>query len=574
MVLTAIVFYPMLQNSFTNWDDLFYVTENGLLRGPDWKGIWTKPVVSNYHPLTIASLAWNYQSSALEPASYYFVNWILHAVNTLWVFLLAFFLSNRNSNIAWIVALFFGIHPMHLESVAWISERKDVLYTFFFLPSLICYWKYLDSYKKHFYIAALLLFIASLLSKPAAIILPFLLLLIDYYRNRGWSKKIWMEKIPFFLFMMIFLYLTLQIQSEKAIAKADSYSMMERILFAFYGFVEYVRRFFWPFPLSSFHPFPKSGGALPVMYYLAPILALIIAGITYYFRKQKWFIFSMGFFFINIMMILQFPITFGNCIIAERYTYVAYIGFAFGLAMAWQNFKQNPIIHKILTGCILLLGGVFLYTTFQRVGVWKNTETLWNSVIEVYPQSYISRANRANYLTQENRLEEALKDCNVALEVKPSHGQSLDNRAGLYIRMGKPELAVKDAASLIRYQPESFKGYLLMGYAQGALQQVDSALAMYTKAIELNPKSHEALGNRATILFNQKKQFDQALTDFNQAIELQNTNTMYLLNRAKCYYMMGQPQKALEGIQEVERLGGTVAESFKANVQTMLNMKK
>src|SRR6187431_970195 len=177
-VVTAIVFLPMFANGFTNWDDPLYVVDNALLRGPDWAGIFSKTIVSNYHPLTIATLAFNFQWSELEPFSYHFVNWLLHVFNTGLVFYFAYRLSQNNLWVGAITALFFGIHPMHVESVAWVSERKDVLYTAFFMISLLHYLQFIQKSNWQKYGLAMLFFIASLLSKPAAVTLPVVLVLI------------------------------------------------------------------------------------------------------------------------------------------------------------------------------------------------------------------------------------------------------------------------------------------------------------------------------------------------------------------------------------------------------------
>src|SRR6187397_1296590 len=147
-VLTAVCLWPMLKNEFTNWDDEFYVVNNQLLRGPDWKGIFSKQVLGNYHPLTILSYAFNFAISGLDPFSYLLVNYLFHIGNSLLVFYFIWNISGKNKFIAAFVALIFCIHPMHVESVAWVAERKDVLYTFFFLLSLIQYWRYLVSGKR------------------------------------------------------------------------------------------------------------------------------------------------------------------------------------------------------------------------------------------------------------------------------------------------------------------------------------------------------------------------------------------------------------------------------------------
>src|SRR6187431_3431288 len=197
--VTAVCLWPMLNNEFTNWDDEFYIINNQLLRGPDWKGIFSKQVLGNYHPLTILSYAFNFAISGLDPFSYLLVNYLFHIANTLLVFYFIWNISGKNKFIAAFVALVFGIHPMHVESVAWVAERKDVLYTFFFLLSLIQYWIFLNNAKKKNLVFCFLFFVLSLLSKPAAIVLPFVLLLLDYWKDRPFVSKVFVEKIPFFI---------------------------------------------------------------------------------------------------------------------------------------------------------------------------------------------------------------------------------------------------------------------------------------------------------------------------------------------------------------------------------------
>ena len=148
VAITTICFLPMLKNGFTNWDDEFYVINNQLLRGPDWAGIFNTPVVSNYHPLTIISLAINFAISGTDPSSYMIFNLLLHLANTVLVYYFILQISSGKNYVAVFTALIFGIHPMHVESVAWISERKDLLYTLFFLLSLIQYWRFLQTEKR------------------------------------------------------------------------------------------------------------------------------------------------------------------------------------------------------------------------------------------------------------------------------------------------------------------------------------------------------------------------------------------------------------------------------------------
>ncbi len=558
--VTAIVFLPMFSNGFTNWDDPLYVIDNALLRGPDWAGIFSKPVVSNFHPLTMATLALNFQASALEPFSYHFVNWLLHIVNTALVFFFAYRLSQNNLWVGLITALFFGIHPMHVESVAWVSERKDVLYTAFFLMALITYLQYLQKNGWQKYALTMLFFIASLLSKPAAVTLPVVMLLIDWYKGRSLKdKKVWLEKIPFFLLAFVFGYVALQIQSEKAIAQPEYYPVWQRLVFAFYGLGEYLKRLVWPFPLSTLHPFPASA-TVPASYYPALILVPVVTAIAFYFRKNKSVIFGLAFFVINLALVLQF-LTFGNSVISERYTYVPYIGLCFGLAMLWAKSTLTPSTKNIVLGLFLIAGVGFAIATYRQIPVWKDSMSLWSKAIEAYPTSYIARSNRGNYLvTQQAKYDEGLVDYNVALEVKPEHANSLENRCIIYLHKKDFAAALKDAEQLIKYYPEGGKGYYLRGFVEDKLGQMDQAIADYTKSTELDPKNAEAWANRGIIYYNTKQDYTAAKADFDAAFQINAKNGVYVINRARCWIALGNKPEALKDIELAKQLGASVGE--------------
>src|SRR6187399_1866970 len=228
LVITGICLFPMLNNGFTNWDDDVYVINNLVIKTPDWKAIFFRPSAYNYHPLTMLTLAFNYAISGMEPFSYHFVNWLLHILNTSLVFLFIYKISGRKIFVAAFTSLIFGIHPMHIESVAWISERKDVLYASFFLLALLQYWHFLETGKRPNFLYCFSFFILSLLSKPAAIILPFVLLLLDYWHGRSFTWKLWVEKIPFLIFSLLLGLITIKVQSAEAIVGFDMYPLWTR----------------------------------------------------------------------------------------------------------------------------------------------------------------------------------------------------------------------------------------------------------------------------------------------------------------------------------------------------------
>lgn len=566
LVLTGFVFWPILHNQFTNWDDEAYVVTNSLLRGPDWTGIFSQPVVSNYHPLTVLSLALNYQVSRLEPFSYFFINWALHLANTGLVFYLVWLISGRISWVALFTALVFAVHPMHVESVAWVSERKDVLYTLFYLLALLQYWRYQEHGRRTDWWLTLGWFVLSLLSKPAAVVLPLSLLLLDYWRGRLQERRLWLEKLPFLALSLAFGVGTLLIQSEKAMVTLDKYSLVDRLFFGCYGLVMYLVRFFVPAPLSAFHPYPLSG-QLGWAIQLAPLALLALVAGVWYFRKNKALVFGALFYVVNIVLVVQF-IAIGNTLLSERYTYVPYIGVAFALAMLAQQ-RNQPVLKW---GLLAVPALVFGFLSNQRTRVWQDSETLWTDAIKTYPEAPIPRSNRANDLYRQSLLPanaqksgeirgRALADCNATLSVKPDHFGALDIRSLIYLRTGKYDDALRDANAMIQVRPDGDKGYVTRGSIYLPLRRYDEALADFNRILEKDSSNTDALNGRGTALFNGRQQYREALADFDKAISIKQDG-MYYLNRSRCYLMLGELPKARDDAQTAQRLGTPVSKDY------------
>lgn len=560
----------MLSHAFTNWDDEPYIVNNALLRGPDWTGILTQPVVSNYHPLTILTLALNYQVSELKPFSYFLVNWALHLANTGLVFHLAWLLSGKIRWVALFTAVVFAVHPMHVESVVWISERKDVLYAFFYLLALLRYWRYLTHNHRADYWLTFGFFVLSLLSKPAAVVLPLTLLLLDYWKGRTLDWKTVLEKVPFFALSLVAGAATLLIQSKKAIASLDLYSVTDRLFFGCHGLVTYLARFFVPAPLSPFHPYPPAGD-LGLVVQVAPLLLLALAGAVWYFRKNKALVFGALFYVANIILVVQF-LSIGNTLLAERYTYLPYFGVAFALAMLVAQ-KMPGAAAKSLQWAFLLLAVVgFGYASRQYIRIWENTETLWSAAIRHYPGAPVPRSNRANFYYQEavrpenaaryqELLEKAGADCDAALKSNPRHYASLDIRSLVHIRLGRFEQAAADAAVMIEVEPSNPKGHILLGTAFQRLKRYDETLDAFNNALALNPNDADALNGRGTALFNGKQLYREALADFDRAIAIQPKGETYL-NRSRCYFMLGDKSQARENAEKARTMGAGVPEDY------------
>jgi len=562
----------MLRNNFTNWDDEYYVVNNMLLRGPDWQGIFSEPVVSNYHPLTIISLAINYGLTGVDPSSYLILNLCLHLINTALVFYFIWTISEKKVWVASITALIFGIHPMHVESVAWVSERKDVLYTLFFLLSLIQYWRFLQVNKSWRLWFCFFLFALSLLSKPAAIILPLVLLLLDYWKGRQLNLKLVWEKIPFFIIALVFAIITVKIQSQKAIAGLDLYPLWSRPLFACHVIMIYILRFFVPYPLSAFHPYPRPDHlGFPVL--ISPIFIIALLVLIWYHRKNKLIVFGFFFFIVNLLLVLQI-VSIGTTIVSERYTYVPYIGLAFLLGMLLSKYGGTAAktLKWIIPATIMAVFGI---VTFERTKVWKNSETLWSDAIGHYPNAPQPRTSRANYTLKlpttnqsekEARFRQALEDCNVAIKANPNHGPAYENREFIYFNQARYKDAISDAGMLIKLDPGNHLGYATRGASYIHLNEPEKALADLNKSISIKADNEFALDNRASLFYNSFQKYAEAIADFTKAININPQQGSYYLNRSYCYYRLGDIAKAKSDAQIALQKGMIMPDDYRKSL--------
>ena len=553
--ITIVCFLPVLKNEFLNWDDIFYVTENPLLKNHDWKGLLTQPVGSNYHPLTMLSLALNSELFDFKPFSFLLLNLLLHTANTLLVYYFILLISDKKTWVAFFTALLFGIHPMHVESVAWISERKDVLYAFFFLISLIQYWRYLQTDRKINYWFCFLFFILSLLSKPSAIILPLVLFLLDYWKGRPWQKAMLMEKIIFLLTSLFFGILLLMTQSTSAMAGLAVYPVWSRLLFACYVVMTYVVRFFIPYPLSAFHPYPDPAN-LGWQVILSPLFIIGLGLMLWRWQKNKLFVFSILFFIVNLILVLQ-VLSIGYTIVAERYTYMPYVGLAFLVCMKLNSYQKK---HGLFSVWILpaLIIAVFGYLTFQRTKVWKDSGSLWSDVIQHYKETPVPRGNRADYFYKKalnqsdasgNNLlfQQAIEDCNIALKGDPDLYQAYQTRGLVYLQLKEYVKAQADADSLILLAPKNSGPYSMAFSIRGTaylnLNQYEKAIADFTIRLSLEPGDDNSFSNRGTALYNGFQKYGEALSDFDKAIAIKPLGAYYL-NRMRCHNKLGNLEKA------------------------------
>jgi tetratricopeptide (TPR) repeat protein len=583
LIITFISFSPSLKCDFTNWDDPRYVLENPLLKSTKSENIKeifkTKEVSLNYHPLTIWSLAIDYQKGKLDkPEVYHRTNVLLHIANTLLVFVLIYLFSNGRIEVAGFTALFFGIHPMHVESVTWIAERKDVLYTFFFLLALITYLKFSETKKWWFYVIALLAFALSLLSKAMAVTLPVIMLLFDFLKGRKLEVKLLLEKIPFFILSLIAGVFALRIQSQGAIAEFDTFTIFERIMFASYGAIMYLVKLFAPVKLSAFYPYPNldNSGNVPVEFYLAPVALLAITALVFWsLKKTKLLFFAFAFYLVSVAMVLQF-ISVGSAIMADRYTYIAFIGpfFCISLALSQLDKKHNTIKWG---GFAVLLVAAFIFAriTYERTSVWKNSETLWSDVISKYPTVEVAYKNRGNYYGQNGKHDLALKDYDVYLKMNQTDPNIYVNYGNVMNLKNQNDKALDAYNKALALDPNNFQALMNRGNIQGTLLLYDNAIADYNRVEQLDPSFTQLYFNRGLTYLNSGNS-QKSLEDFNIVLKREPENIQAWMNRGVAYFKMENYQSAMDDFMRATKLQSNNGEAwFKASVTAfkMNNLK-
>jgi tetratricopeptide (TPR) repeat protein len=593
LLITWFLYKPTLGYDFTNWDDPVYVLENPnvkKLNGETVKYFFSNSSASNYHPLTMLSLALDYKAASkqktaskntqeLSASRFHATNVILHLLNVILVFAFAFQLSRKRLIVATITALLFAIHPMHVESVAWIAERKDVLYTLFFMAGLIAYLKYIDQKSLLYLLLTLILFILSLFSKPSAVVFPLVILAIDYFKERGFSIKVWLEKIPFFVLSAVFGIITVIIQSKDAIAKIETFSMFQRLMFAAYGSITYLYKLIVPVKLSAFYPYPtlNEAGYIPVIFYLSPIIVLILAAIVYYSaRHTKVIVFGFLFYIFSLILVLQF-VSVGSAIMADRYTYVAAIGIFF--IAAWYVDRSFAIkegnLYKFrwpIAAVLILFIGFSGNAAIKQVKVWQNSETLWTDVISKYPQADVSYKNRANYYGKLNLTDKALVDYNIYIKLKPNDPAAYSNIGNIYGLNNQIDKSLDAYSKSISYDSVNADTYLNRAITYARAKQFELSINDYNKALSLKPGILEVYMNRSYTLLEMGR-YEDAIKDYSIIIEQTGGNDDNFLKRGLCYYFLNRYPEAMENFLKCIELNPANATAY-YNISVIYNSQK
>jgi protein O-mannosyl-transferase len=559
-LLTRFAYQNALDNQFVTWDDPMYVTENPMLTQygkPNAPTIWKTPIALNYHPLTMQTLVWNAQNlgkkAETEARPFISTNILLHGLNVVLLFIFLWLLTEGSWFVALSGSLMFAVHPMHVESVAWISERKDVLYGFFFLGALITYLRFLTTAQKMWLGATIGLFLLSCLSKAMAVSLVPVLFLIDWYKGRNLKDmKIWIEKTPLFIIALVIGFIALDIQKggnfngmfnniegvKSAISSQSAFSFLDKLAFASYGMLQYMIKFFLPFNLSAYYPYPVealNNQPIPSVYYFYILGFIAIIGLAIWSLKiGKEIAFGLGFYLATVLLVSQF-LSVGTVIMADRYTYLPYIGFSLSFLLLvdrWIKDKTN--LKYIAYGIVAVLTIFWLTLTTKQVDDWQNTETLFSKANQLYPENQDILNILGLYYGKSGKLAEAKACFEQAINGKYpiKHATIYEGLGNIYGMSNNPQQAVAMFSKAIEIEPTRGSFYFNRAVAYATFDP-NAALADLDKALPLMPlKDKDKVVLQRGACFLQLKDYTKVIANAENAIK-QGISTEYI------YYQMG-----------------------------------
>lgn len=495
-------FLPALSNGFV-WDDMVYVQGNALLRAPFVSALrqaLTVVLMGNYHPVTVVSLVVDYAVGGPDPFLFHLVNLAIHAANAALLYVVLRELIAPGLG-ALAGALLWAVHPLRVESVAWISGRKDLLYVLFVLLALLAYLRHArgDGRLGRAYAASLALFVAALLSKAMAVSLVPVLFLVDWLRGRPFARRSIVEKLPFIVLALAAGLVAVWAQKQVGAVPLDQdIGPLGRLAYACYGLVFYLVKTVAPVRLSAFYPYPhgSSGGLAPAVVAAVIAVAALAALVVRSLRRSRIPAFAAGFYLATVALVLQvLPV--GGAVAADRYTYLPAVGLsclaAAGLARA--SARGRPWMAAIV-GVAFVLGAA----SWARCAVWKDEIALWNDVLSKHDDVTLAHQNRGIATAERGDLREALSDFDRAIALNPGYAEVWWNRANVLAALDRRDRALADYREAIRLDPEAAKYRFNYGLVLGDEGRWDDAIAALGDAVRLKPDFAEAYLNRGLAL--------------------------------------------------------------------------
>jgi tetratricopeptide (TPR) repeat protein len=534
-VIVSVVFGQTLAHTFLNYDDDDYVYANpnitGGLTTSSLRWAFTHVHADNWHPLTTVSHMFDAQLYGLQPWGHHLTNVILHAAAAVLLFLALRSLTGTLWRSAF-AAAFFAIHPLRAESVAWISERKDVLSGVFFMLTLWSYACYARGERRSLarYITTLLLFALGLLCKPTLVTLPFLFLLLDYWPLRRFQsarvdktviatwRQLVLEKIPFLILTAGSCFATILAQ-QKVFETSFKPDLAQRLGNAFVSYVAYLGETVYPMHLAVLYPYRSGEPGIGVAF-LAFFLVLAITCLALLLRKSYPFLLTGWFWFLGMLVPMIGLVQVGVQSHADRYTYLPQIGLCIAvtwgageLSGKWRHGRTAAAISALLLVVTLAL------CTYRETSHWRDSETLWSHAIENTSANWIAQNSLGRALLEKGELAQAESHFQEALKLEPLSAVIHTNLGKTLKREGRIDEAIFEFQRALQLKPDDADAFYDLGDAALAREQIEEAISYYERAIQLKP-DFAGVYNNLAIARLRLGQLDEAIANYRQAIAL------------------------------------------------------
>ncbi|HOU52196.1 MAG TPA: tetratricopeptide repeat protein, partial [Smithella sp.] len=554
IVTSVIAFSPVAANEFINFDDNGYITENvrvqqGItLQNVQWA--LTTTYFSYWHPLTWLSHMLDWHLFGANASGHHLMSLFLHIGSVIFLFLFLYKTTNHIWPAAFAAALF-SLHPLRVESVAWASERKDVLNIFFTVLCFYAYAFYADEKKVSRYVLCMLFFVLAVMSKPMAVTLPFVLLLLDYWPLNRWGNpyhentkngfssviKLIGEKIPFFCLSLAASAGAIWAQSkEGTVASLDNVPFIIRTSNAIVAYVSYLGKLLWPVNLAVFYPYEYVLPPWKILFSAAVILVITLI-VMYYIRKKP-FLFVGWYIYLGTLVPVIGLVQVGSQAMADRYTYVPSLGITFVLAWGIPSIIENQKLRKrFLAPVAVIFLSLLMLLTWQQCHYWKNSVTVFIHAISVTKNNALAHNQLGLAFYEQGRDREALYHFDKTILLQPAQDSAYNNRGAIYLKYGRTEQALQD----------------------------------FNKTLAVNPHYVKAYNNRAN-LYIQERQYRLAMEDLNEAIRLQPDYVLAYFNRGLLSAGLGDYQKAIHDFDSVTMLNANHVYAYHNRASLYFNM--
>jgi tetratricopeptide (TPR) repeat protein len=564
--VTAAVYASVRTHGFLQFDDATYVVENGVVRsGLTWQGLqWalTAPYAGNWHPLTWVSHMADVQMFGMDAGWHHLINLLLHIASTLLLFRVLARMTGATAASAFVAALF-ALHPLHVESVAWIAERKDVLSTFWWVLALTAYASYVRQPRAWRYAALLVCFALALLSKPMVVTLPFVLLLLDVWplgrwQGLGGTREAWAlvrEKGWLFLMAGGSAVITFIVQRQAgAVQSLDRVPLVTRIAGVPVAYVHYLVTTVWPVHLAPLYPYPSSipwWAGLGALAILIGLSALALRS----FRSRPYVLVGWCWFLGTLAPVNGF-VQVGSPLYSDRYMYVPAIGLfviVAWMAREWAAVRPVRVPWVAAAGALLVM--VLAAVSYQQVQYWRDNITLWEHTVAVTGDNYRGQTNLGFALAQAGQRTRAVEAYREALRLNPTYPNAHNYLGSVLADMGAYDQAAAEYEEALRLLPRFAEAHNNLGLTRVAQDRFTDAVASFAEAVRLNP-AFAAARNNLAIAYARTGDYPRAIQEFEETLRQTPASAEAHMNLATALSDMGKKREALPHFEAAAGLGG------------------